>query len=68
MASLPTTLRGRGTAGPSPSTAFVGDPGLALAACMAAQICLLPGTNSASDLYLHKIGYFFKKTLKMLSV
>lgn len=53
---------------PLPRTGFVGDPGLALAACTAAQICLLPGPNSASDLYLHKIGYFFKKTLKMLSV
>lgn len=56
-------------AGPSPSAAaFVSDPGLALAACTVAQNCILPETDPASDLYLHKIGYFFKKTLKMLSV
>lgn len=51
-----------------PSPAFVNDLGLALTACSAVQIGLLPDTGSASDLYLHKIGYFFKKTLKMLSV
>lgn len=45
-----------------PSPAFVKDLGLALTAYAAVQIGLLPDTGSALDLYLHKIGYFFKKT------
>lgn len=36
--------------------------GQVVAACSLELIPLLPGIHSASDLYLHKICYFFKKT------